>query len=122
MADKEKILICDDERGIQESFRLILGEKYELILTSCGDECLNQLYNYKDIKLVLMDIKIPKQNGLEIMQEIKSRHPNTKMIVVTGYSSAEIAQEATKIGAIDYIVKPFESKDILKKIELILMS
>lgn len=120
MTNKQKILICDDEQGIRESFKLILGNQYDLILTSCGDECLKSLSVQNDIKLVLMDIKIPKQNGLEIMKNIKEKYPHVKIIVVTGYSSSEIAQEASKIGAADYIVKPFESKDILRKVKSIM--
>ena len=70
----------------------------------------------EDISLVLIDIKMPKQNGLEVTREIKKSYPHIKVIVVTGYESAEIAQEATLAGADAYITKPFESKTIYKKI------
>ena len=116
MPDKKKILICDDEEGIRESFKLILGDKYDLVLTSSGKECLECLAKQKDINLVLLDIKMPKQNGLEVTKDIKRIYPNTKVIIVTGYASAEIAQEATSLGADAYITKPFESKEILNKI------
>lgn len=120
MNNKPKILICDDEEGIRESFKLILGEKYDLVFTNSGKECLEQLEKAKDVGLVLIDIKMPKQNGIEITREIKRLHPNIKVIIVTGYASTEIAQEATLAGADDYIVKPFESKNILQKISEIL--
>jgi two-component system nitrogen regulation response regulator GlnG len=115
MNNNPKILICDDEEGIRESLSLILKEKYNLIMTCSGLDCLKKLKSEKDINLVLMDIKMPKHNGLEITKEIKRLYPNIKVIIVTGYKSAEIAQEATSVGADDYIVKPFESKEILKK-------
>ena len=120
MDTKKRILICDDEEGIRESLKLILGDKYDLVFTCSGKECLDQLGAEKNIGLVLIDIKMPKQNGLETTREIKRLFPHIKVIVVTGYSSAEIAQEATSAGAFDYIVKPFESREILKKISLTL--
>lgn len=116
MANKKKILICDDEEGIRESFKLILGDKYDLVLTCNGRDCLEALKKNNSIPLVLLDIKMPKQNGLEVTKEIKRLSPSTKVIVVTGYASAEIAQEAITCGADDYIPKPFESKEILKKV------
>ena len=120
MDDKKRILICDDEEGIRESLKLILGEKYDLIFACSGKDCLDQLGKEKDINLVLLDIKMPKQNGIEITKEIKRLHPHIKVIIVTGYGSMEIAQEVTNAGADDYIIKPFESKEILKKISLTL--
>lgn len=116
MTEKNKLFICDDEEGIRESYKLILGDQYDLVFSCSGKECLEKLKDAQDAKLVLMDIKMPKQNGLEATREIKRLYPNTKVIIVTGYSSAEIAQEALSAGASDYIVKPFESKEIAKKI------
>ena len=116
MNSKKKILICDDEEGIRESLNLILKDEYQLKFSTCGSECLKSLKEDKDINLVLIDIKMPKQNGLEVTREIKKLFPNIKVIIVTGYESAEIAQEATLAGADAYITKPFESKTILKKI------
>ena len=121
MSKKEKILICDDEEGIRESFKLILGEKYDLIFACNGQECFETLNKQgQDIGVVLMDIKMPKQNGLEITKDVKRRYPHLKVIVVTGYASAEVAQEALACGANDYIPKPFESKDVLNKVKMIL--
>jgi len=122
MSNKEKILICDDEEGIRESLKLILENNYNLIFSSSGQECLEKLNKDKNIKLVLIDIKMPKQNGIEITREIKRLYPALPVIIVTGYRSAEIAQEATSAGASDYIVKPFESKEIIAKINSLFQS
>ena len=122
MSNKEKILICDDEEGIRESLKLILENSYDLVFSCSGQECLGKLKNDKDIKLVLIDIKMPKQNGIEITREVKRLYPTLPVIIVTGYASAEIAQEATSAGASDYIVKPFESKEILTKINSLFQS
>lgn len=117
---KKRILICDDEEGIRESLKLILENDYDLVFSCSGKECLEKLEHYKDIKLVLLDIKMPKQNGLEATREIKRVRPDIKIIIVTGYASPEIAQEALAAGVTDFIVKPFDSKEILKKIKNIL--
>ena len=113
--NKKKILICDDEEWIRESLKLILENDYSLVFANCGRECIETLTANDDISLILLDIKMPKQNGLEITRQIKAQFPNKKVIIVTGYKSTEVAQEAIKSGADDFIIKPFESQDILKK-------
>lgn len=122
MEEKKKILICDDEEGIRESLNLILKDNYNLAFATNGQECLKILENDKNIRLVLIDIKMPKQNGIEITRDIKHLRHDIKVIIVTGYESAEIAAEATAAGADAYIPKPFESKTIIKKINGILSS
>lgn len=114
MTEKKKILICDDEEGIRESLNLILKDDYDLIFTTNGQECLKALEKTKDIGLVLMDIKMPKQNGIEITRDIKRLFPEIKVIILTGYESSEIAQEATLAGADAYITKPFKRDQVMK--------
>ncbi|MBM3248541.1 MAG: response regulator [Candidatus Omnitrophica bacterium] len=116
---KYKILICDDELGIRESLKLILEKDYEVIETTNGKECLENLKT-NPVDLILMDIKMPKSSGIEILKEIKSINPAIKVIMVTGYKSVETATEAIKAGASDYIVKPFSSKDVLEAIQKVL--
>ena len=108
-----KILICDDEENVRESIKLILENNYELILVQNGQQALHTLENCKDIKIALMDIKMPKTNGLDTLSQIKSKFPQVKIIMVTGYKSVETAAEASRLGASGYIVKPFKSQEIL---------
>lgn len=117
MNKKPTVLICDDEEGIRESLNLILKDSYNLKFACSGTECLKTLGENKDINIVLMDIKMPKQNGIDVTRDIKRLNSNIKVMVVTGYESAEIAQEATAAGADAYITKPFESRTILKKVQ-----
>ena len=109
----KKILIIDDEEGVRESLKLILGDTYRLILTNSGQQGLDCLANDPDIGLTLLDIKMPQDNGLEVLKTIKERHPQVKVIIVTGYKSVETAAEAVRLGAQGYIVKPFKSEEIL---------
>lgn len=113
MSNTQKILICDDEEGIRESLKLILGDHYDLISVDSGEQCLDCLDNDKSIGLVLLDIKMPKVNGLEILKAIKEKNADLHVIIVTGYKSVETASEATALGASGYIVKPFKSDEIL---------
>ena len=112
----KKILICDDEEGTRESLKLILGDYFDLVLTSDGTQALDLLAHDKNIGLVLLDIKMPQVNGLDILKAIKAKHKAMNIIIVTGYKSAETAAEAVRLGATGYIVKPFKSEEILSTV------
>lgn len=116
---KYKILLCDDEVGIRESLKLILEKDYDVLEATNGKECLESLKT-NPVDLILMDIKMPKASGLDILKQIKSIDHKIKVVMVTGYKSVETASEAIKAGASDYIVKPFASKDILETVRKIL--
>lgn len=116
MAD-HKILICDDEEGIRESLKLILGDHYPLIVVETAEAALQVLAKDNSIKVGLLDIKMPKVNGIELLGEIKKKHPSVKIIMVTGYKSVETAAEASRLGASGYIVKPFKSQEILDTVK-----
>ena len=116
----KKVLICDDEEGIRESLKLILSDFYELILTKDGLQCLDVLEKSKDIGLVLMDIKMPKVNGLDVLKQIKAKYPKLDVVIITGYKSVETATEAVRLGASGYIVKPFKSEEILATVKSLL--
>ena len=118
--EKDKILICDDEEGVRESLKLILSEKYDLTFAESGDEALGILNSSSDIKMVLLDIKMPRKNGLDALKEIKACNDSLPVIIVTGYQSVETAAEAIKSGAVNYIVKPFDSKAVIDTVEKIL--
>ena len=112
----KKILIVDDEEGIRESLKLILSDHYDLVFAEDGEQCMECLQNAKDIGLVLIDIKMPRVNGLEILKQIKDKYPEQKVIIVTGYKSVETAAEAVRLGACGYIVKPFKSDEVLQMV------
>ncbi len=113
----KKVLIVDDEEGIRESLKLILSDHYDLVLTENGEQAMDILKTAPDIGLVLIDIKMPKVNGLEVLKRIKETRPGLKVIVVTGYKSVETAAESVKLGASGYIVKPFKSEEILETVK-----
>ena len=112
-----KILIIDDEEGIRESLKLILEDHYELVLTENSTQALEILGNDPSIALVLLDIKMPKVNGLDVLKMIKEKSSGIGVIMVTGYRSVETASEAIRLGANGYILKPFKSEEILETVK-----
>ncbi len=118
MATKSpKILIVDDEEGIRESLKLILSDHHDLILTESAEQALRCIEKDPSIGLVLLDIKMPKVNGLETLKNIKAKRPGLNVIIITGYKSVETASEATALGACGYIIKPFKSDEILNTVK-----
>lgn len=111
---RKKILICDDEEGIRESFKLILEKDYDLMFAQNGDEAV-QMMKSSPSEITILDIKMPKKDGLETLKELKKINPSSKVIIATGYKSVDIAQEAMNLGASDYVVKPFD-RDKIKKV------
>lgn len=116
---KPKILICDDEEGVRESYRLILEKDYDLVFASNGDEGI-QAVKKEPVDLVILDIKMPKKSGVDALKEMKVARPNLKVIISTGYRSVEVAQEASRLGATEYLVKPFDSQTIYKLVKRLL--
>ena len=112
-----KVLIVDDEEGIRESLKLILGDHYDIILTDSGEQALRVLEADPSIALVLMDIKMPKVDGLDVLKAMKAKRPNLNVVMVTGYKAVETASEAARLGASGYIIKPFKSDEILNTVK-----
>ncbi len=113
----KKILIIDDEEGIRESLKLILEDNYDIILAENPAQGIDIIEKSKDVSLILIDIKMPKMNGLEALKQIKEKRPDIKVIFVTGYKSVETASEAAHLGANGYITKPFKPAEILEAVK-----
>ena len=102
----KKILICDDEEGIRESLKLILGDHYDLILTDSGKQCLQCLDNDKTIGLLLLDIKMPKINGLEILKAVKEKYDYPEMISGNNIPKIKLDKEFNYVGKINFVTFP----------------
>lgn len=108
-----RILIVEDDRDMQFLLSSILkDEGYETITAGDGNEALK--YIKKDfIDLVLLDIKLPGMGGIEVLEQIKKIDNDLIVIVLTGYGNIRGAVKAIKLGALEYITKPFKSKDLV---------
>ena len=115
MDKKKRILICDDEEGVRESLNLILEDDYDLEFASTGSDAVEKVKT-SPFDCILLDIKMPGKDGLETLEEIREISPEVKVIIVTGYQSVETASKAVKLGAVDYITKPFESDEVKEKV------
>jgi CheY-like chemotaxis protein len=116
---KPRVLVADDEEGIRESLSLILEEDYDLVFAADGQETLAKLAQER-FDLALMDIKMPKLDGLEVMRRLKERGIAVPVLVLTAYQSLELAKEAVKLGALDYLPKPFEREQIVQAVRGVL--
>lgn len=111
--DKKKILIVDDDISMRQFLHeVFLGEGFSVYEASQGDEALN-LLSCKFADVVVMDLRMPGRDGIETLKEIKSRKIQTKVIIMTGYATIRTAVDTVKLGAFDYIVKPFENDEIV---------
>ncbi len=110
------ILIVDDDRSTRESFRMILKGRYHLLLAKSAEEAL-VLLEKKKIDLVILDIIMPGMSGLEFLAKIKKSDFSPEVIMVTAYKAVKTAIEAMKLGAADYITKPFEVDEVKVIIE-----
>ncbi|KPJ69534.1 hypothetical protein AMJ44_03475 [candidate division WOR-1 bacterium DG_54_3] len=113
------ILVVDDELSIRESFSLILGGKYKLLLAASGEAALKTIADQK-LDLVYLDIRMPGLNGLETLKRMKEIDPDLEIIMVTAVNDVQKASQAVKLEARDYIVKPFDVDHVLKLTEQIL--
>lgn len=113
---KRTILVCDDEEGIRESLKLILEKDYDVVFADTGDEAIKKMKE-SPADLVILDIKMPKKDGLETLKELKKINPSSKVIIATGYKSVDTAQEAVRLGASDYVVKPFNRDKITQVVK-----
>ena len=117
--NRTRILVADDEEGIRESLSLILSEDYDLTFANDGEETLAKLAKER-FSLVLLDIKMPKLDGLEVLRRLKGNGFDTPVLVLTAYQSVELAKEAIRLGARDYLPKPFEREQILNAVRGVL--
>jgi DNA-binding NtrC family response regulator len=110
---KGKILVVDDEGIVRTSCsRALTPEGYEVKLSQNGADALKMLEE-ESFDLVLTDLKMPDVDGIEVLKMIKERWPQTEVIVVTGYQTVDTAVKSIKLGAFDYIEKPFTPDSLI---------
>ncbi len=115
-ANKPRILVIDDELGPRESLRILLKPNYDVVCTEGVDAGVQALSERRP-DLVIMDIRMPKKNGIEGLREIRGLDPVVPVIMLTGFGALETAQEALRLGANDYLKKPFDTQEIQEIIE-----
>jgi DNA-binding NtrC family response regulator len=120
MAKKRSILVVDDEDALRTVLSSELtNEGYEVRSASDGDEAIGELQKAA-FDLVLLDIKMPRLNGFEVLKFIKENHQTSKVVMLTGFADLKNAIESKKLGADDFVSKPYDLVDLLTTIERVL--
>ncbi|MCX7823082.1 MAG: sigma-54 dependent transcriptional regulator [Syntrophobacterales bacterium] len=115
-----RILVVDDELIVRESLIGWLKKGgYDVDPASSGMEALKRLKE-KEYDLIFLDIKMPDMSGIEVLKNLKESSPNSLVVMITAYGSVETAVEAMKLGASDYLMKPFEPEHLVLLVEKLL--
>ncbi|TRZ94567.1 response regulator [bacterium] len=106
---ESKVLILDDDKSVRNFLEKFLKQKGYVWVRSVntGNEAID-IIGKEDIKLVLLDIKMPGMDGIEVLRKIKEIKKDIEVIMITGFPEENTAKEALKLGAYDYIMKPFD--------------
>ena len=114
--EQVKILVVDDEEGVRNLLqRMLEGAGYEVVSTGDGEEALYQI-SQGDINVALLDIKMPTISGIELLNKITADYPDVCVIMATAVIDIQTAIDSLKLGAYDYITKPFKKDEILQKV------
>ena len=106
------ILIVDDEPIVRESIRDWLEDAgYQVEMAGSGEEAL-ELIEKQDFNVIILDIRLPGQTGIKVLREVKALKPQIISIIITAYPAKELADEAKKLGAVDYLIKPIAPEDL----------
>jgi DNA-binding response OmpR family regulator len=112
VSDEKRILVVDDEVAVNNNIRKILDKKgFPVDQAFTKAEALDKIKN-GFYELVLLDLKIPGVKGLELLEAVRHFMPHSRVIIVTGYASIETAVESARLGAVDYLAKPFTPDEI----------
>jgi two-component system, NtrC family, response regulator PilR len=115
--ERNRIILVDDEPGIREFLGMALNKSGYIVDTVAdGIEAINRMENNL-YDLAVLDIVVPTLNGIDMLRRINEKSPETSVIMITAYASHETALEAMKLGAYDYIAKPFRINELKKVIE-----
>ncbi len=111
---KGRILVIDDEASMCRSLQIALEEEgYEVLTSQDGREGV-ELAKTKEIELVITDLKMPRVDGMQVLRELRDFEERLPVVLITAYATVETAVEALKLGAYDYIMKPFDINEIRK--------
>jgi DNA-binding NtrC family response regulator len=109
------LLLVDDEMGVRESLKMVFGKGYQLLEADSVDAAIAAVGQARP-DVVLLDLVMPKSDGLQVLQRIKEIHPRCAVIILTGVNSQQLAAKAMDSGAFDFIGKPFDVLDLRQKV------
>jgi DNA-binding NtrC family response regulator len=110
------LLVVDDEAGVRQSLQLVFNKSYNILEASSADEAIEKTSSEKP-DVILLDIMMPGTDGLAVLKQIKSVHPDCQVIMLTGLNTARTAFVAKGTGAFDYVTKPFDVEELRLRVE-----
>jgi DNA-binding NtrC family response regulator len=110
------VLVVDDEVGVRQSLQVVFNKTYRVMEASSADETVQKLTEEKP-DVVLLDIMMPGADGLTVLKQIRSIHPECQVIMLTGLNTARTAFAAKGTGAFDYVTKPFDVEELRLRVE-----
>lgn len=110
------MLVDDEERFLMTTGKLISRMGYAVVTAAGGAEALDKLRTH-EVHVVILDVKMPGMDGLSALKEIKLRYPMVEVIMLTGHATMESAIEGLKSGASDYLMKPTDIPELIRKAE-----
>lgn len=110
------LLAVDDEVGVRESLKMVFAKDYRLLEAASVDAAIFKVQEERP-QVVLLDILLPKIDGIEILRQIKAIHPSCEVIMLTGVNSQQLAAKAMDFGAFDFIRKPFDVAELRHKVK-----
>ena len=116
MDGRNRVLVVDDELGPRESLRMILKGRYDVAMAGDADLALGMIAREK-YDVVILDIKMPDRDGIEVLKIVKEMDRDLEVIMITAYGTVSTALEAIRHGALDYLIKPFNTSDVEKVVE-----
>ncbi len=116
MDKKPKILIVDDQVELREIIRFVLKDKYVVAAVTGAEEAFRYMAD-NSINLVLLDIKMPKIDGITALKEIKERHPGTEVILLSANVTLETIRKAIRLGAFGFLMKPFDHDELINIVD-----
>jgi len=115
--EQERVLVVDDEEAVRNLLQRILAEAgYEVTTAANGQEALYKL-SLGEANIMLLDVKMPGMSGIEVLRKLADDWPNYCIIMVTAVTDLETAVDTLKLGAYDYITKPFDQDDVKQKVK-----
>jgi DNA-binding NtrC family response regulator len=112
------VMLVDDEVPFVETMTKRLSKRELKVLSAFnGLEALEKLSGNKNVDVVILDVKMPGMDGIEVLANIKKTHPLVEVIMLTGHATVETAIEGMKLGAFDYLMKPCELEQLLAKVD-----
>lgn len=111
-SDRKRILIVDDEAGIRDSLKLLLATTFEVSVAAGGREALKLINDEAPPDLILLDVAMPDLGGLEVLRELRDRQLKVPVIMLTATQTVQVAVAAMKLGAVDFVGKPFDVDEL----------